>query len=83
MLFLASHGFRSLPTTDVVMAVPRSHGMAMIWTLRGRVVAAYRARVKECNTVGHSTGGGEVTRYLDGTERRACAKVMLFLPYLH
>ena len=68
------------------MAAPASPGKATIWTLTPTISAALveALDLKEAIHVGHSTGGGEVARYLGrhGTKRVAKAVLIGAIPPL-
>src|SRR3954469_5059907 len=84
MLFLAQHGFR------VVAHDRRGHGRSsQAWTgndMNGyadnlaAVIEAFD--LKDATLVGHSTGGGEVARYIGrhGTTRVAAAVLIAAVP---
>ena len=79
MFFLAERGYRSSLTTVVVTGVPASHGMETIWTLTPTISRklVQALNLKDVIHVGHSTGGGEVTRYIGRHGTSRVAKVVL------
>ena len=79
MLFFGQRGYRVIAQTGGGMGAPPRHGTAMTWTPIGRSGGAIRsAGPQERRHGGHSTGGGEVARYLGshGTGRVAKAALV-------
>src|SRR5215813_12416305 len=77
MLFLAQHGFR------VVAHDRRGHGRST-QTSVGNDMNGYADDLAAVTVVGHSTGGGEVARYIgrSGTKRVAKAVLIAAVPPL-
>ena len=84
MLFLAQHGFRSWRTIVVAMADParRGSGNDMDGYADDLAAVVEALDLKDITMVGHSTGGGEVARYIGryGTKRVVKAVLIAAVP---
>ena len=86
MIFLASHGYRCVAHDRRGMAGRASHGTATTWIPMPTIWQPWSRTLdlKDAIHVGHSTGGGEVARYIGrhGTKRVAKAVLISAVPPL-
>ena len=86
MFFLASRGYRCIAMIAAATAAPASRGTATTWTPMPTISPSSSTKLdlKDAIHVGHSTGGGEVARYIGrhGTKRVAKAVLISAIPPL-